>query len=281
MRSRLTTKWVSFTAAILNTLSAGSIGVFALYAPQLQNHLHYSSLQVNTIGIACQLGLYLTVPFLGVICDNKGPRIVAAYAAALSFPAYYVASLAYTNRWAPWVLVVCYAVLGSATVALYLSGLSTVAKNHPNSRGLSMAIVTASFGLSSLWETQAVDNLYRSKSTGLIDIRAMYLSFGVLLSLVGAISACTLRITEHHGEQQRRPNIFVDDSDENEEDFDEASPLMTTSAILEPSDKLSAVDRMKAFLKDHSSWWYYLAFILLAGPGEGTSCSLWVTSPRS
>lgn len=270
MPTRSTVKWLSFAAAILNTLCAGSLSVFALYAPQLQGHLHYTSLQVNSIGIACQLGLYLTVPFLGIVCDNKGPRFVAAYAAILAFPAYFTASLAYDRRWNSWILVACYAVLGSATVALYLSGLSTVAKNHPKSRGLSMAIVTASFGLSSLWLTQVVDNLYRDRVTGEIRMRAMYLSFGTLMSLVGLLSACTLRSTEgnHTNTRQRSEPATVSDSDE---DDGEETPLMTASAILEPSDKLSPMERMRAFLRDHSSWWYYLAFILLAGPGEGKS----------
>lgn len=284
MPARGAVKWLSFVAAILNTLCAGSLSVFALYAPQLQAHLHYTSLQVNSIGIACQLGLYLTVPFLGIVCDNKGPRFVAAYAAVLAFPAYFIASVAYDRRWNSWILVVCYAVLGSATVALYLSGLSTVAKNHPNARGLSMAIVTASFGLSSLWLTQVVDNLYRHPTTGEIKMRAMYLSFGALMSLVGLFSACTLRLTEgSHAKTRSRADIrpasssFADDddnSDNNDDDeYDEETPLMTASAILEPSDKLSPMERMKAFLRDHSSWWYYLAFILLAGPGEGKSMS--------
>ena len=245
-------KWMSLTSSIINVLVAGTIAVFALYAPQLQSHLHYTSLQVNAIGIAAQLGLYLTVPFLGFLCDRKGPRIVAAWAAAVSFPAYFVASLAYKHKWQPWVLVVCYALLGSTTVSLYLSGLSTVAKNHPRSRGLAMAVITASFGLSSLWQTQVVHHFYRDK-TGAINIPAMYISFGALMSAAALLSACTLRIIT--------PEERQDDSD------DEESPLLQ-SGILEPAEKLSAAECMKVFLKDHSSWGFYIAFITLAGPGE-------------
>lgn len=266
MRTPTTTKWVSFFAAILNCLAAGTIAVFALYSPQLQQQLHYSSLQVNAIGIACQLGLYLTVPILGVICDTLGPRVVAGYAAVLAFPAYYIASLAYSNQWKPWVLVTCYACLGSATVALYLSGLSTVAKNHPNSRGLSMAIVTSAFGLSSLWETQVVDRLYRN-SDGEIKIRGMYISFGVLLSLVGLFSAFTLRIVEpvHHDDNEA---ALMQDSDDDEDEANERTNLLSRSAILEPSDKLDLADRVKIFLKDHSSWLYFLAYgdLLISSP---------------
>ncbi|CCG83610.1 Probable transporter MCH1 [Taphrina deformans PYCC 5710] len=130
-----------------------------------------------------------------------------------------------------------------------MSGLSTVAKNHPNSRGLSMAIVTASFGLSGL-------------TTGNINIRAMYLSFGVLLSTVGLFSAYTLRIIDTNA------HVGVSAVYDSDDEDDETTALLSQSAILEPSDKLSQMDRMKTFLKDHSSWWYFLAFILLAGPGE-------------
>lgn len=261
--SPTSTKWLSLSAAILNCLAAGSVSVFALYAPQLQRHLNYSSLQVNAIGIACQLGLYLTVPILGLACDNKGPRIVALYAALIALPAYYIASLAYSGAWRPWVLVTCYAVLGSATVALYLSGLSTVAKNYPNSRGLAMAVVTSSFGLSSLWETQVVDKLYRDEE-GEIKIRAMYISFGILLSLVGFFSALTLRIVEpavvHHMD---RESTITDQSEQEESDQedDEYTALLSQSAMLEPSDKLNLTARVKVFLYDHSSWLYFLASV--------------------
>lgn len=254
-----TTKWISFGAAILNCLAAGSVAVFALYAPQLQQHLHYTSLQVNAIGIAFQLGLYLTVPILGAICDTQGPRVIAAYASILALPAYYVASLAYAKHWPPSVLVVCYACLGSATVALYLSGLSTVAKNHPDSRGLSMAVVTSAFGLSSLWEAQVVDRLYRDRG-GQIKVEAMYISFGLLLSLVGLFSACTLRNIDQIQPGDNGARVAAEyNSESDDEEANERSTLLTGSAILEPSDKLHLADRVRVFLKDHSSWLYFLA----------------------
>lgn len=266
--ARSRTRWVSFAVAVLNCLVVGSIAVFALYAPQLQSHLKYTSLQVNAIGIACQLGLYLSVPFMGFACDNRGPRICSIYAAAVFLPAYLVAGLAYERRWPPWVLVVCYASLGSATVALYMAGLSTVAKNHPNARGLSMAVVTASFGLSGLWETQVVDHFYRSNETGEINIRAMYTSFGILLSLVSVLSAIALRVVDSPAAHRRHQAASEEALDSEEDEDDEYTALLSQSALLEPSDKLSQTDRMKIFLRDHSSWWYFLAFILLAGPGE-------------
>lgn len=263
---------MSFASAILNCLVAGSVSVFALYAAQLQTHLGYSSLQLNAIGIACQLGLYLTVPVVGFVCDVRGPRTCSLYAAILILPSYIVASLAYDNRWQPWVLVACYACLGSATVALYMSGLSTVAKNHPNSRGSSMAVVTASFGLSGLWETQVVDHFYRSQTTGDINMRSMYLSFAFLLSATGLLSACTLRIVSPTNDvpysDMERIAPDSHEADDDEDEANEQTALLSHSAILEPSIKLSQAERMKTFLKDHSSWWYFLAFILLAGPGE-------------
>ena len=251
-------KWLSFFASLLNVLVAGTIATFALYAPQLQSHLGYTSLQVNSIGIAAQLGLYLTVPFLGYLCDRRGPRIVALWSAISSFPAYFVASIAYEKKWPAGILVVCYAILGSSTVALYLSALSAVAKNHPRSRGLCMALVTASFGLSSLWETQVVDHLYRNID-GDINIKAMYLSFGALLSIAGLFSSCTLYLVH--------PPFTNEPESDTDSEIDESSPLLQ-SGILEPVDKISATDCMRAFLRDPSSWWYFLAFILLAGPGE-------------
>ncbi|ORY80982.1 major facilitator superfamily domain-containing protein [Protomyces lactucae-debilis] len=256
---RIVVKWTSFACALLNCLVAGSVVTFALYAPQLQRHLHYTSIQVNTVGIACQLGLYLTVPVLGILCDSKGPRIVSAYAAALALPAYLIAGKAYKHAWPPAVLVTCFAILGSATVALYLSGISTVAKNHPRSRGLAMAVVTASFGLSGLWETQVVDHFFRDKH-GEINIEGTFLMFGLLLSITAVISSFGLRIVAQE--------TFEEEDMSDASSVDEATALLAQSGVLEPSEKLSLKDKIRIFLKDHSSWWFFLAFVLLAGPGE-------------
>jgi hypothetical protein len=142
---------------------------------------------------------------------------------------------------------------------LYLSGISTVAKNHPRSRGLAMATVTASFGLSGLWETQVVDHFFRDKR-GEINIEATFLFFGLMLSAAAVLSSFGLRIVSHE--------TFDEEDIDDVNSVDESTALLAQSGVLEPSEKLSLKDRIRTFLQDPSTWWFYLAFILLSGPGE-------------
>ena len=64
---------VSFSAAVLSAVCAGSITVFSLYGHIFQERLHYSQFKVNGVAIAASIASYLPVPFLGYVCDRIGP----------------------------------------------------------------------------------------------------------------------------------------------------------------------------------------------------------------
>ncbi|BFZ56995.1 Putative monocarboxylate transporter mch1 [Savitreella phatthalungensis] len=293
-------KWAAFTCAILNGLVGGTPAVFALYAPSFQRPpLSYTSLQVNLLGVACQLGLYLTVPVIGWVCDTYGPAYIAGFACVSALPAYVLAAEAYTHPQWPTaaVLAGCYAVIGTATVSMYMSALSTVARNHPRSRGLSMALVTASFGSAGLWQVQLADKLFRSPVTGELDLPRLFFALGGMVSVVAFVSTCVLASYKTPGclaclgsrsSRSRRQSDFIrqhftrrgidadstssasiapstEDANDDDDAADEETALLSRSIEL---DKATASVRISTFLKDHSSWWYFLAFILLAGPAE-------------
>ncbi|CAG8783313.1 2423_t:CDS:1, partial [Gigaspora rosea] len=44
------------------------------YSTSIQERLDFSSVQINTIGSACNYGVYLGKPFLGYLVDNHSAR---------------------------------------------------------------------------------------------------------------------------------------------------------------------------------------------------------------
>ncbi|WWC87403.1 uncharacterized protein L201_002292 [Kwoniella dendrophila CBS 6074] len=64
-----------FIMCFIVGLASGSNYVYSAYAPQLASKLNVSSTVGNLIGLAGNLGVYLTGPFWGKIVDSKGQRI--------------------------------------------------------------------------------------------------------------------------------------------------------------------------------------------------------------
>ena len=65
---------VSLLGSVLIALSAGSTYAFSTYAPQLQDVLHLTSTQLNVLGLAGNLGMYISGPIWGHWIDRMGPR---------------------------------------------------------------------------------------------------------------------------------------------------------------------------------------------------------------
>ena len=55
---------VSFPSLADGSLCAGSILLYSLYSPQFQTHLNFTQLEINSIFIAGEIGMYLTVPYV-------------------------------------------------------------------------------------------------------------------------------------------------------------------------------------------------------------------------
>ena len=88
-------RYVSFVWALINTLGAGSITAYSLYAPLFQRRLHYTQLQVNGVSIAAALATYLPVSLFGLLCDRVGPGSASLLAGCLFGLGYLVAAFAY------------------------------------------------------------------------------------------------------------------------------------------------------------------------------------------
>ena len=100
--------------------------------------LKYNQAAVNVISIAAELGLYLPVPAFGYLCDRSGPRPPSMLAGGFFGVGYLMAAFAYRSGppsdmgghgWPFWTMVVAFVLVGMGTSCMYLSAVTTCAKN--------------------------------------------------------------------------------------------------------------------------------------------------------
>ncbi|KAB5585774.1 major facilitator superfamily domain-containing protein, partial [Coniochaeta sp. 2T2.1] len=297
---------ISFLCAILTASCAGSVTVFSLYGHIFQERLHYSQFQVNGLAISLGVALYLPVPVLGYLCDRVGPAPLSFMAAVLFGAGYGLAAGLYRkglSGWSAWeyyAMIASFATIGVATCAMYLASVSTCAKNFGKGkhRGLAIAVPTAAFGLSGMWESQVGSRLLYERlpdgSKGDVDVFRFFLFLAILLTVVGLIGTAGLRIVDEEDliddavEELERSGI-MDGSAlfspgralhrgygaiERTDPFDEDD-----AGILNPSKDTEVEDaRLKKewvlnaetrrFLGDPTMWCFALGFFFMIGPGE-------------
>lgn len=260
------------------------------------------------MSIAAELSLYLPVPIFGYLCDRNGPALLSGTAAVLFGGGYMLAAYTYesgvrptgqlvTERGWPFeLMVLSFVAIGMATSAMYISAVTTCAKNFAKARyrGLALASPIAAFGLSGMWQSQVGSRLlFEPKVDGTkgdVDVFKFFMFLAVTLLIVGLIGTVGLKIVHE------------------EELIDEAVEELERSGILEVSDFFrrnrngggygsfdppegadseSALDASKAqqeeearkkkwllngetrrFLKDHTMWWLAAGFFCVTGPGE-------------
>ncbi|KAF2461215.1 major facilitator superfamily domain-containing protein [Lineolata rhizophorae] len=213
-RKKLTRKIVrygSFAWAIVNCLCAGSITAYSLYGHLFQSRLHYSQFQVNMVSIAAELAMYLPVPAFGYLCDRLGPAIPSMLSGAFFGVGYLLAAFSYKsgpppsadgNGWPFAVMIVGFVGVGMGTSCMYLSGVTTCAKNFGRGKhkGLALAMPIAAFGLSGMWQSQLGSRLLYERrpdgSKGDVDVHRYFLFLGILLLAVGLIGGVALRIVD-------------------------------------------------------------------------------------
>ncbi|KAL9629921.1 MAG: hypothetical protein Q9164_006661, partial [Protoblastenia rupestris] len=237
------TKYVSFACAILSCLCAGSITAYSLYGPLFLSHLKYSQYQVNAVSTTAELAMYLPVPFFGWLCDRYNPRPLSLAAAIFFGVGYLLAALTYRagpslaavkkgcyagggssvkvhEGWPFAVMILAFVGVGAGTSCMYLSAVTTCAKNFGRGKhkGLALAMPIAAFGLSGMWQSQVGSHFFREKNgNGDTDVFRYFLFLAGLLFAVGAVGAVGLRVVDE------------------EEMIDEAVDELERSGLLEDS----------------------------------------------
>lgn len=307
---RVVLRWLSFVWAIISCLCAGSITAYSLYGHLFQSKLHYSQFQVNLVSIGAELGLYLPVPAWGYLCDRLGPGIPSALSGVMFGLAYLLAAFAYKSGappsaggdgWPFGVMVFAFALVGMGTACMYLSAVTTCAKNfgRGNAKGIALAIPIASFGLSGMWQSQVGSRLLYERNPdgtrGDVDVFRFFLFLSILLFVVGLIGFFALRIMDEEEmideavEELERSGLLAHDEfftqaaqhhgygtmpthDLSDSTFDflqsEAERLKAKSEEEARKKTWLLNEETRRYIMDPTMWWLAGGFVLVTGPGE-------------
>ncbi|KAF2869915.1 major facilitator superfamily domain-containing protein [Massariosphaeria phaeospora] len=303
-------RWLSFVWAVVNCLCAGSITAYSLYAPLFQRNLHYSQIQVNIVSIVAELGMYLPVPVFGYLCDRLGPGVPSLLSGALFGLGYLLAAFAYKSGpppsaggqgWPFGVMVFAFVGIGMGTSCMYLSAVTTCAKNfgRGNAKGIALAVPIAAFGLSGMWQSQIGSRLLYEKlpggGRGDVDVFRYFLFLGLLLLCVGAIGTFALRIMDEEEmideavEELERSGLLAHDEfftqaannhgygtmathDLSDSTFDflqtEAERLKSKAEEEARKKTWLLNEETRRYVADPTMWWLAAGFFLVTGPGE-------------
>ncbi|PVI02032.1 MFS general substrate transporter [Periconia macrospinosa] len=303
-------RWLSFIWAIVNCLCAGSITAYSLYGHIFQSKLHYTQFQVNIVSITAELAMYLPVPAFGYLCDRLGPGAPSALSAVFFGLGYFLAAFSYKSGpppsagghgWPFGVMVLAFVGIGMGTSCMYLSAVTTCAKNfgRGNAKGIALAVPIAAFGLSGMWQSQVGSRLLYLKnpdgSRGDVDVFKYFLFLAILLLSVGLIGFFTLRILDEEEmiddavEELERSGLLAQDEFFTQAANHHGYGTMETRDLSDSTfDFLqSEAERLKAqaeeearkktwllneetrrYVLDPTMWWLAGGFFLVTGPGE-------------
>ena len=314
---RRLTALASFICSILSALSAGSILAYSLYGPLFISRLHYTQYQVNAISTVAEIGTYLPVPIFGYIADRYGPRPLSAFAGILFGASYLVAAgvwrsgilaseqeeqrarhrlepvlpggkselhHAQAHGWPFPVIVLAFAGVGLGTSCMYMSAVTTCAKNFGRGKhkGLALGAPIAAFGLSGMWQSQVGTRFLTEPETGELDVFKYFIFLAVLLFSVGMVGVLGLKVVDEEGmieeaeERLERSGLLPHPSDHENQGYgavegssSQKPPSLSShqkgNATLKDT-LLNAETRL--FLTDPTMWLLALGFFLVSGPGE-------------
>jgi MFS family permease len=254
--------------------------------------------------------MYLPVPAFGYLCDRYGPGPLSFASGLLFGFGYLIAAFTYRNGppppkgdsgWPFGVMVLAFVTIGMGTCCMYLSAVTTCAKNFGRGKhkGLALAVPIASFGLSGMWQSQVGSRLLYERNPdgkrGDVDVFRFFLFLGCTLLGVGLIGGLALRIVDEEElideavEDLERSGLLHDD------EYFQRAAHRHGYGTMEPTDlsdsqfsflrneaedlKARAIEERRKknwllnsetrrFLSDRNMWWLAAGFFLVTGPGE-------------
>lgn len=247
-------KKVAFVVCLVSCLCAGSVLLFPLFTPVLSKFL--TQIQINIIGSAVSLGMYLPLPVLGYLADAHGPVILAILGLVCFSPSYYISALYIqhqtmdvSEQWSYLVLAISFAVIGMATSALYFTSLLTCAKLYPEYKGLTISIPVTCYGLSSLIGSQILKmDFLQDKQIGQLDLYKTFKLFSVLYLLLGIFNWVSSTVVTIEKDILLRS--------------DEEMPLLENEITVKHQEKYLK------FIKDFAAYILLFVVLLTIGPME-------------
>jgi MFS family permease len=257
--------------------------------------------------IAAELAMYLPVPLFGYLCDRIGPAPLSFASLILFGIGYLLAAFTYKSGakdisgythergWPLSVMIVAFVIIGMATTCMYLSAVTTCAKNFGKGkyRGLALACPIAAFGLSGMWQSQIGEKvLYERRADGKrgdVDVFKFFLFLAIVLMAVGLLGTLLLKVVDEDElideavEELERSGLLEDS-----EFFRRGSSDRGYGSIANGSDEQAAeaarLEGVKTheeeearkktwllneetgrFLKDHTMWWLAAGFFFVSG----------------
>ena len=319
-------KYFSFASAILSCLCAGSITAYSLYGPLFLRHLKYSQYQVNLVSTTAEVALYLPVPFVGWACDRYNVRPISAFSGVAFGLGYALAACVYRagpiraeykllpgedglwvqqEGWPFGVMVFAFVCIGIGTLCMYLTAVTTCAKNFGRGKhkGVALAIPIAAFGLSGMWQSQVGSYFFKDPDAeGNVDVYRYFCFLAGLLFVVGLIGSVGLRVVGEEelieegveelersggfeetrsllrrevpqGQDATNPNYGATETDG---EVHEETHLISTDHDDQNLDPQKTSDKKKRllnaetllFLSDPTAYFLAAGFFLTSGPGE-------------
>ena len=258
--------------------------------------------------------MYLPVPLFGYLCDRYTPAPVSLLSAFLFGAGYLFAALTYRSGppvdaggegWTYAVMVISFLGVGSGTASMYLSAVTTCAKNFGRSRykGIMLAMPIAAFGLSGMWQSQVGRHLLYERlpdgQKGEVDVFKYFLFLAILLFVVGIGGFFALKIVDqdamiNEAVEELGRSGYLEESDffrPREEveaaisssygtfgaDGNTGGDLEDNGGDEDGDQRLEDESKKKTwllnqetriFLRDKTMWFLAAGFFLVTGPGE-------------
>ncbi|KAL8905740.1 MAG: hypothetical protein Q9207_002454 [Kuettlingeria erythrocarpa] len=276
------------------------------------SRLHYTQVQVNAVSTAAELAMYLPVPIFGYLCDRFSPRPLSLFAGILFGLGYLLAALTFhhgsskSGGFSPAVMVVSFVGVGMGTSCMYLSAVTTCAKNFGRGKhkGLALAVPIAAFGLSGMWQSQIGSRLLYERAgerKGEVDVYRYFIFLAALLVVVGIVGAFALNVVDEEElideavSELERSGLLEDNpffqrsvlhDNSNGYGTIDSSDTLSNSAEDDGHDGESDLQKIRhssgdarrkawvlnnetrIFLFDHTMWFLAAGFFAVTGPGE-------------
>ncbi|KAG1740293.1 major facilitator superfamily domain-containing protein [Suillus lakei] len=183
-------RMLTLLGSILVSLSSGTN--YVPYAPQLGARLLLSHTQLNVIGLAGNVGVYLSGPAWGRVVDSKGPRIPLISASVCLLIGYLGIKRIYDDGAGTTIsfmhiaiLIACGFMTGLAGNAGLAVAINTTAKSFPEtSRGTTTGLVLSGFGLSAFFFAAIASVAFPGDTSALLLVLGLGTAMPMLLGLV-------------------------------------------------------------------------------------------------
>lgn len=173
-------------------------------------------------------------------------------------------------------MVFAFTFVGMGTSSMYFAGVTTSAKNFTGNRGLALSLPIASFGLSSLWQSQVVSRVFVDGKTGELGIATVFLAYSAFLMLIGGLGFLGLNVVGQAEESGVHEGLLEAGRNTNTTYGTTTEQPRVPSEVLEKRSLLNAATRN--FLKDRTMWWFAAGVFLVTGPGEAFINNVWPIS---